>query len=335
TAFTEKCAAVLYTCRSGQGVTQAALDILTGAVSPSGKLTDSFPLSLNGFGASGVRYPFGYGLSYTSFSYRNLKITEQGVSCTVENTGGCDGFVTVQLYARKEGSATTLGYSLLRGFSKVYVKKNDAVRVEIPFDGNTFRTYDPDKRRYRIEGGNYDIFVGDDVNTVRLKGELTLAGHVYRDDVYKNEPLPQTDPVGFTDTPLEKRIRREKKKLSFGVKLFLAIVLALYYDAVGAVLMFTNVVADKETVFYIVIGVLLLLGNAVAAIYIAVIANRRKYQRYLHPNDVLTDLVDKVECFDEIARVSYEKPVPVPETEFLEEEEPETETSVPVETEEA
>ena len=320
--FADLCEAVLYIARGGQGAARAVLDLLTGVISPSGKLTESFPMDVAG---GGVRYPFGYGLSYTSFDYKNLKITENGVSCTVFNTGGCDGFVTVQLYVQKEGSDTTLGYTLLRGFSKVFVRRNDAVKVEIPFDGNTFRTYDFAKGNYRVEGGDYRIYLADDVAMVRLQGELKLAKHVYRDEVYRQETVRTDGLVGFTDSPAEIKIRREKKKLSFGVKLFLALVLTLYYDAVGIGLMFGNFFGEKNPILYLVLGALLLIGNVLAVVYIVVIAKRRKFGKYLHPVEVLSDLVDKTQSFGEIARVVYEKPVPVEDAEFAgetEEEEP-------------
>lgn len=336
-SFVDGCAAALFTCRGGQGVTRAVLDILTGAVSPSGKLAETFPLEFHPMqGGRGVRYPFGYGLSYTSFEYYNLKITEHGVSCTVTNTGNYDGFATVQMYVQKEGSKSTLGYSLLRGFEKVFVKKNDAVKVEIPFDGNTFRTYDFEKKCYRIEAGDYKIYLADDAVSVKLNGELTLDGHVYQTDVFEGEKIEEDAPVGFTETEDERKIRKAKKKLSFGLKLFLALVLALYYDAVGALLLFGNVVGSKDLIFYIVLGALLAIGNGIAVAYIVVIAKRRKLQKFLHPNDVLSDMIEDVGSFEEIAHVVYREPVPEPDISFLgEEETEETPELAPAESEES
>ncbi len=158
-----------------------------------------------------------------------------------------------------------------------------------------------------------------------MQGELKLAKHVYRDEVYRQETVRTDGLVGFTDSPAEIKIRREKKKLSFGVKLFLALVLTLYYDAVGIGLMFGNFFGEKNPILYLVLGALLLIGNVLAVVYIVVIAKRRKFGKYLHPVEVLSDLVDKTQSFGEIARVVYEKPVPVEDAEFAgetEEEEP-------------
>lgn len=320
--FAQKCCAVLFSFRGGQGVTRAVIDIIKGEASPSGRLTETLPVSYEGrtepcdyrtMNRSEVRYPFGFGLSYTQFEYSNLKISEKGLSCTVKNTGGSDGFAVVQFYLQKTKCSTALKDKLLRGFSKVYVKKHDSVRVEIPFDVNTFKSYDPDSGLYRIEGGEYRVFVSENYFNDKLTGTVTLTEFVFKDS-FSNE-VAQTasgEDVGkikFDETQEPPEVKKAKKQLSFGVKLFVALLLFVYYNGVLAALTFTEVIADKNLIFYIVIGVLAAVFNALFIAYVVVISKRRKRQHYVKVNDVLTDMVERVAEFDQIAKVTYKSPV--------------------------
>lgn len=321
-SFEDKCDAVLFCHRGGQACPAAALDIITGKVCPSGRLTDTVPFMTEGYSywqipayctadKDSIRYPLGYGLSYTSFEYSNLKIGEQGVSCNITNTGNYDGYVTVQMYVRKEDGKTVFSNSVLRGFARVFVKRGDCVKAEIPFTANTFRSFSLEQGADVVEGGTYHVYLADNADDIRLTGTLNLEGYKYdKTEVYGNEPVERTDgvPVGFTVTGEEQAIRNAKKEFSFGFRLFLTLVLMGYYDAMGAMLLFTNLIGNKNLIFYIVVGALLLIGNVIGILYIAFAAKKRKYQKYLHPNDVIGDLVDRVGEFDEIARVSYTQP---------------------------
>ncbi len=328
-SFADKCEAVLFSYNAGQGCAQAVFDIITGEISPSGKLVDTFyrdyatAAPAEGVpdyctaGASNVLYPFGYGLSFAEFEYKNLKLTESGASCTVTNKGKIDSYCTVQMYVRRAGANTTLSHRILRGFCKVLVKKGESVKAEIPFNDDTFAVYDANNKRVFMQGGKYEISFCDNADTVLLKGERDFKERIFANR-HKSEPvaLPQNGVVGFTDTELDKAIRREKKKLSFGFRLFVALMLTLYYDAMGVGLLVTNVIADKTLLIYIVIGALLFAGNVLAIVYIVVIAKRRKLQNYLHPNEVITDMVDSVGEFEEVAKVTYGAPIEKPILEF-------------------
>ena len=340
-SFADKCEAVLFSYNAGQGCAQAVFDIISGEISPSGKLVDTFYKDFSSIivnegipeycsaSPSNVLYPFGYGLSFSEFEYKNLKITDAGLSCTITNTGKFDAYCTVQMYVRRAGTHTTLANRILRGFTKVFIKKGDSVKAEIPFTDETLRVYDQNNDRIFVQGGKYEISLCEDAGTVILSAEHDFKERVFT-STYKNDVIETSTSgvIGFTDTELDKYIRREKKKLSFGFRLFITLILALYYDAMGVGLLVTNIIAEKSLLLYVVIGVLLLLGNALALIYIIVISKRRKLQKFMHPNEVLTDMVDKVKEFDEVAKVTYTKPVEKPIVEFNppedeEEEEPE------------
>ncbi len=318
-AFAQKCDAVLLTYRGGQGSTRAVLDIIKGIATPSGRLTQTVPMDINNtqnyltIPRNEVRYPFGYGLSYTKFEYLNLKINERGISCTVKNVGDCDGFAVSQFYVQKFRSSSIFKDKILRGFSKVYIKKNDSVRVEIPFDENTFKIYDAQSGLYRIEGGEYTVKISENYFDDRLVGSITLASYVFKDE-YKGEIVQSVQnsdgtAVKFDVNQEPPEVRKAKKQLSFGVKLFVAILIAIYYEGVMAVLAFTDIVWDKDLIFYLVIGGLAAVCVALFITYVVIIAKKRKKQHYIPVNDVLTDLVENVKEFDEVSKVTYIEPL--------------------------
>ncbi|MDE7439919.1 MAG: glycoside hydrolase family 3 C-terminal domain-containing protein, partial [Clostridia bacterium] len=324
-SFADKCEAVLFSYNAGQGCAQAVFDIITGEICPSGKLVDTFYKDFNSVsveegipayctvGSSNVLYPFGYGLSFTEFDYKNLKITDAGVSCTVTNKGKFDGYCTLLMFVQRVNAHTTLANRILRGYCKVFVKKGDSVKAEILFNDDTFKVYDKNNNRLYVQGGKYEISLCNNANSVLLRGERDFKERTFEIKHESKVVATSTDGViGFTDTELDKYIRREKKKLSFGFRLFIALVLTLYYDAMGVGLLVSNLIADKTTLLYIVIGILLFAGNLLAVIYVVIIAKRRKLQNYLHPNEVLTDMVQNVKEFDEVAKITYNQPVEKP-----------------------
>lgn len=306
--FADKCDAVLLTYLAGQGGTVAALDIITGVISPSGKLAS--PVGLIGSDGFIEKYPVGYGLSYTKFEYTNLSVNESGVSFTVRNTGNFDGFAVPRMYVRKKNTKTAFKNKSLKGFVKVYVKKGDAVRVKIPFDETTFSLYSPEKGYY-VEGGLYTVSVGETDGTDNLSGIMMLKDYDEK-HTFKNAVVETSSDAGaveFTETNLPPDVKAARKKLPFALRIVLAVVLALYVDAIIVFFAVGNAISNKDIVFYIIIAVVALVVNGLVMAYVGIVSTQRKSQKYLHPNVVLTDMLDNVGEFTEIAKVKYKQPV--------------------------
>ncbi len=305
-SFADKCDAVLLTYVSGQGGTVAALDIITGVVSPSGKLAS--PL--------GENYPLGYGLSYTNFEYTNLSVNESGVSFTVRNTGNFDGYAVPRMYVIKKNTKSAFKNKALKGFAKVYVKKGDAVRVKIPFDETTFSLYSAEKGYY-VEGGLYTVSVGETDGTDVLSGKMMLKDYDEKHK-FKNAVVETSSDAGaveFTETNLPPDVKAARKKLPFALRIVLAIVLALYVDAIIIFFAVGNAISNKDIIFYVVIAVVALVVNGLVIAYAGIVSTQRKSQKYLHPNVVLTDMLDNVDEFTEIAKVKFKQPVEEEEAE--------------------
>lgn len=211
------CKAILHGYLSGQAGAGAMLDILTGRVNPSGHLSETYPVKYGdtpayeyfpsaernseyreglfvGYryydtGKIQVQYPFGYGLSYTTFEYSDLKTDEWGVSFTLTNTGSCDGAEVAQLYVSLPDAEVFRPEKELKGFKKVFLKAGESREVTIKFDDKTFRYWNVLTDQWETEGGNYRIMVGASVVDIRLEAEVKVEGTT-KFFPYKKEELP-------------------------------------------------------------------------------------------------------------------------------------------------
>ena len=196
--------AILHGYLNGQAGAEATLNILSGKVNPSGKLSETYPFKLEDVASSdnfpshtrtieyreaygiGYRYfekanvkvnfPFGYGLSYTTFEYSNLKISQDGVDFEIKNTGKVKGKEIAQLYVGLDESMIIRPVKELKGFAKVELEPGQSKKVHIAFDDKTFRYFNVLTNKWEIEKGDYSIYVGASSDDIRLKGELNVKG---------------------------------------------------------------------------------------------------------------------------------------------------------------
>lgn len=203
-------AAVLEAWMMGQAGAGAIADILFGKVNPSGKLAETFPLRLadtpaylNWPGEAGkVRYgeglyigyryydaredavlfPFGFGLSYTTFEYSNPRVSAQsfrdvdGVTVYVDvtNTGKVAGKETVQVYVHDRQASLSRPVKELKGFAKVELQPGETKTVAIPLDFRAFAFYHPEYHQWVTESGEFDILIGASSADIRHTLTVTL-----------------------------------------------------------------------------------------------------------------------------------------------------------------
>jgi beta-glucosidase len=208
-------AAVLEGWMMGQAGGQAIADVLFGKVNPSGKLAETFPIKLvdtpahiNWPGGAGkvnygeglftgyryydakrmpVQFPFGFGLSYTSFDYSNAKVSSKtfkdkdGVTVKVDvtNTGKVAGKEIVQVYVHDVKSLLMRPEKELKGFAKVELQPGETKSVSIQLDFRAFAYYHPDYKQWITEDGDFDILIAasaaDIRQTLTIKLESTLS----------------------------------------------------------------------------------------------------------------------------------------------------------------
>ncbi|MBQ3490306.1 MAG: glycoside hydrolase family 3 C-terminal domain-containing protein [Clostridia bacterium] len=189
--------AVIETFNGGDLGGLCAAELIAGNFNPSGKLPISFPRSsaqtpcyYNQYAGwhggkymdveAGNLYDFGYGLSFTSFAYANPVISSDTanagdvltVSADVTNTGDTDGYETVQLYYNDRYSSVLTPEKQLCGFSKVWIKAGETVRVEIPLEVNGLALIDAQGKTV-LEAGVFDIMIGGNLNSLQSM-ELTV-----------------------------------------------------------------------------------------------------------------------------------------------------------------
>ena len=187
----EKCAAVIQAWYPGEEGGRAVADILYGKVSPSAKLSVSYPntevyepICYNRSLEKDPRvaWPFGYGLTYTTFAYSNLKteVTEQGVNLTfeVKNTGQMAADEIVQIYVSPTSTDQPLRPIQLQGFTRVSLKPGEGKTVKARLDDEQFGYYShKGERRWNIQPGDYVVKVGASSTDIRLQQTVTLTGN--------------------------------------------------------------------------------------------------------------------------------------------------------------
>ncbi len=205
--FANQVHAILCMFLPGQNGGTACANLLFGDKTPSGKLAETWPMRYEDvpFGDSfgkginevykesiyvgyryylsankAVRYPFGYGLSYTKFAYQNLNVKELDgqitVTAEITNIGDYDGAEVAELFVKAPASGIFKPEKELRGFAKVFLHKGETKQICISFAKSELAFYDIRQNRWILESGTYELQLCADAQTVQLKTTLTVDG---------------------------------------------------------------------------------------------------------------------------------------------------------------
>ena len=210
--WNDNVAAILNSYLGGQAGAGAVADIISGTVNPSGKLPETYPMSyydtpaINNFpgnpasveyresiyigyryyekAAKNVRYPFGFGLSYTTFEYSDIKLDKTSmkdtdtlkVSFTVKNTGDVSGYEIAQLYVADKESTIYRPVKELKGFKKIWLNPGEAKEITIELSKRAFAFYNVNINDWCVESGEFDILVGASSADIRLSATVNVSG---------------------------------------------------------------------------------------------------------------------------------------------------------------
>ena len=123
-----------------------------------------------------VRYPFGYGLSYSAFEYSNLEATKDTVSFTITNTGDRDGAEVAQVYVSCKNGKVFRPRKELKGFAKLFLKAGESKSVTVELDDKAFRYFNVRTDRWEVETADYEICVATNVSDVKLTQTVHVTG---------------------------------------------------------------------------------------------------------------------------------------------------------------
>lgn len=209
--FKDQMKAMLHMYLAGEAVGEAVAKLISGVVNPSGKLAETFPKALEDvpsndyFGKEtddveyresifvGYRYyetfhkevlfPFGHGLSYTTFSYENMKLSAHHmkeealqVSVTIKNTGNRKGKEVVQLYVKNPKQTIMRPIKELKGFQKIQLEPGEEKEITFTLEKDAFSIYDTDEKAFVTVAGSYEILIGSSIQDIRLVSPLEVEG---------------------------------------------------------------------------------------------------------------------------------------------------------------
>lgn len=230
TDWADEAPALLYLGLGGQAGARAALEVLTGAQNPSGKLAETWPKALADTPCDGifpsddadaqyregiyvgyryyetakvpVAFPFGFGLSYTTFAYSNLsvhvkqsdvktgKLPTATVTFDLKNTGTRAGTEVAEVYISKPKARIFRPAKELKGFAKVALEPGEKKTVTIELDERAFRYFNVATGAWEVEGGNYEVKVGGSSEHQALKAAVLLAD-THAPDPYMGRNIPE------------------------------------------------------------------------------------------------------------------------------------------------
>ena len=215
TAWLDRVPSLIETWYPGQEGGTALAEVLFGDVNPSGRLPVTFerrwednPVHDSYYPAAGTNrvvykegvfvgyrgyeknrtkplFPFGYGLSYTTFKYSNLQIKtiansdstspRYEVSFDIKNTGSNEGADVAQVYVGDKDAKVPRPAKELKGFTKLSLRAGEKRRVTVPLDSRALTYYNADRKQWRADVGDFEVLVGRSAEQIELRGKLTLT----------------------------------------------------------------------------------------------------------------------------------------------------------------
>lgn len=244
--------AILNAYLGGQSVAPAIVDVLTGKANPCGKLAETYPVCLKDTPTSfrypdskedvqyresifigyryydkverTVRFPFGFGLSYTSFEYSDIKLKKKNltkgegakVTFTIKNTGDVAGSEIAQVYVAKPESKIFRAPKELKGFVKIHLDPGEEKKVSVELDDRAFAFWNTATEDWSVESGEYKILVGASSRDIRLEA----AAKMKSEDDETIVDLRESAGVYFDGDPA--RAREDDFKVIYGGEFKLA-----------------------------------------------------------------------------------------------------------------
>ncbi|MBQ8322332.1 MAG: glycoside hydrolase family 3 C-terminal domain-containing protein [Clostridia bacterium] len=299
--FDNACDAVLLAPLDGSRSAQAVTRILMGETSPSGKLaftcytnTEDYFSTVRAYKDAGrnkvgtfygyrnydssglrIKYPFGFGLSYSRFTYSKLKRAADGFRFTVKNTGSFAASEVVQVYVGKRGSAVVRPRKELKAFYRVSLRPGESKTVSVPIGKLDLSVYDARKKRFATESGQYEIYIGSSVRDIHLKDRFYAGTETLESDKKSLSEYVQSKSNVLTekyylDVPVKLPAEKSKKARVFAVA---ASIVILCLDLVFLYFDYIRWIPKKWWIYLIVAAI-----TAAPITFATILSTRRKNQ---------------------------------------------------------
>lgn len=300
----------------GRSCAVALADVLTAGYNPCGRLTESYydspghvyenarknkDTKKNKIGpfmgyrlydsvGVNVKYPFGHGLSYTKFDYSSLNIWDNNVRLVVRNSGNMRGTETVQVYVGKKDSSYVRPLKELRAFERVELNPRQSKEVILTL--GDLSVYDEKKKKFVLEDGDYEIYVGSSVSDVRLTGRMIVRGDVIKSDEAPDDKssdyLLNESNILLDKYTIEARGKKMKRSKKWMVCYIIGIILTVLADAVLAV---TKIIADQSSLYLgkAVLGFIAIFNvfaiSFIVLLIVADIVSKRRFRKMKEKED--------------------------------------------------
>jgi len=244
--FADETDAMIHFFLPGQGVGEACRRVLFGEVNPSGKLSETWMRScsdipygeefakrkvvpyLEGLYVGyryydlcpeKIRFPFGFGLSYTTFDYQDLQLSCEGdtvrTEVTITNTGSRSGAEAVQLYVgRNVGSEVHKAEKELRAFAKISLEPGESRRIALCFNRKDLSYYHTGAHSWVLENGVYPVLIGASSQDIRLQGSITVSDQPFVFGPYSGEIVQAYESIGKTPVTREIFLKTLQKPMA-------------------------------------------------------------------------------------------------------------------------
>lgn len=313
-SFTDYCRAVILTGPNTRETIYSTIEILSGKLSPSGRLTMNYPyvFDTDGNCSDEIKYPLGYGLSYSSFEYRKFNVKHNGITFISENTGSYAAKDVVQLYVSKITNDIETSKEL-KGFVKYDLAAHDYKKLEIEFDDKTFRSYNLEKMCYCVEQGVYKIYLCKNENDVIFETEISLSGVLDDKNAYSYEIEESSDVFEdiaqrfVDDNESKEAFYHELRGMSYGKKLAISIMVYIYLAIIMIITIVLALKSDKKLLIIGIASALMLIFTIGFVLYI--VKSKRFNEKYkkLLTKSPINDMVNELKSFDINSNEQFEK----------------------------
>lgn len=336
-SFDEKCNVLFKAPVKNNLALKALLDIIFGLKNPCGKLCFSYPNNVNQVNLEkenvinnqltditnyygykyfektnlNVKYPFGYGLSYSNFQYHNLALAPTNVSFTIKNDSGFNACETLQVYVASNVDGKETYPKKLYTFKQVQLEAGESQDIDILIEENTFNSYNANFKYEQNDNAVNEVFICTGAQHVALRGKMifnegvkdeikTQEKFVEETNIIKEDFVLKEDIVIEKEKPVKEFVRKYNKKTRVSI-----IILALLFEVL-AISIIASVILEMDLILYVAAFISLIAFLVLIIISLKKVANEEKKELFkdISLNDLFKEEAEEIN--DEI-QINYDE----------------------------